>query len=187
MFNTATQSFIDKDLHRVITQPDKRDANVPEDARNMNKLTQTLSKRQKLLSVNIYGRTEVFSKPTPKFETAAMRELKDRERMSELNFVEENRDSVEALMEAKALVQGYFKEADGKVQEDDMLVFLEEVRRLKQIEKDALNWDVLDSNEKLSRKGHSVVPSRAEVSLLAQKGLDEAKFKRLSGGPEASN
>lgn len=56
---------------------------MPEDVRNMNKLTQTLSMKQRLLSVNIYGRTEVFAKPTPKFETAANRELRDRERMAE--------------------------------------------------------------------------------------------------------
>lgn len=100
--------------------------------------------------------------------------------------MEENRDSIEALMEAKALMQGYFKNADGMIREDEMLHFLEEVSRIKQVEKEAVNWSALESNEKLSHKSHSVVPTRSEVALLAQKGLDDVKFKRLQGAPESN-
>ena len=70
-------------------------------------------------------------------------------------------------MEAKKLMKGYFKGSDGAIREDDMVVFLEEVRRLKGIEKEAVNWKVLEDNDKLSYKTHSVIPTRSEVAMLA--------------------
>lgn len=58
VFNRATNSFVDMDLYEFVTQPDTRSANISDTATNQNKLTQTLSKNQRLHSVNNKALTE---------------------------------------------------------------------------------------------------------------------------------
>ena len=66
-------------------------------------------------------------------------------------------------MEAKRLFKGYFVET-GVVKQSELIEFVQELARLKIIEREATNWKVLEGNEKLSTKDHSVIPSRGELS-----------------------
>jgi hypothetical protein len=52
VFNHATNSWVDKYDFEVASKPDTRNPNVREGAKNQKKLTQTLSKNQKLNSIN---------------------------------------------------------------------------------------------------------------------------------------
>lgn len=60
VFNPKTKSWVDKHDFEVAMTPDTRNPNIPEGSKNQNKLTQTLSKNQKLSSMNQYEKTEVF-------------------------------------------------------------------------------------------------------------------------------
>ncbi len=64
VYNPATHSYIDRDLYAEIMKKDKRSANERPDGdldkKNQKKLTQILSKNQKLHSVNVYEKTQRF-------------------------------------------------------------------------------------------------------------------------------
>jgi len=52
VFNPATNSWVDQHDSEVASKPDNRNPNVREGAKNQKKLTQTLSRNQKLNSIN---------------------------------------------------------------------------------------------------------------------------------------
>ena len=74
VFNQATKSWVDKDLYDLISQKDRRDPNIALEATNQKKNTHSLSKWQRLHSVNQYEITEKFSKKV-NFEREKYRQL----------------------------------------------------------------------------------------------------------------
>lgn len=179
VFNRATNSFVDLELYEQALQPDKRNPNIPEEAKNQKKYTQSLSKNQKLHSINNKALTERFSESTPK--TATLRRQKEiaTSKQEQREFIEENRPALEAIMEAKR-VQTYFQDiqesdqpmgnelstgTDGQNTDEKVRSFVHSIKRKKEVEKVAIGWDrVLSKNEVLQSKDHSVLLSRKQVS-----------------------
>jgi len=113
-----------------------------------------------MLSVNNFGITKMFEKSTPYLHTVQAKANQESNKLARDQWLEDNRVWIEALQEAKKLVKGYF-EKDGKVDDAAVMEFLEEVVRIKLIDKKAVNWEVLEKNESLTKRSHSVIPSRA--------------------------
>lgn len=57
-----TKSWVSEKDFIVASQPDLRNPNIPLTAKNQKKITQVLSKNQKLASINQYEKTQMFEK-----------------------------------------------------------------------------------------------------------------------------
>ena len=154
VYNEATHSYIDKSLHEEIMKKETRSANP--DASNQKKLTQILSKNQKLHSVNVYSKTQKFEYKV-NLENEKQRQL-FREHMAQRNqLIEENQHIIEAIEEGKR-VRAYFETDDQARQ------FVAKLADLKEQEKRGYHFEEIDKASKMTREAHPVIASRNDLS-----------------------
>ena len=166
VFNPATRSYIDRDLHERCMAPETASANP---AKNQRKRTQVLSRQQKLHSVNVYERTQRFEFKV-NLENERQRQLFREEMARRSAFKEANLHVIEAIEEGKR-VAAYFET------EDQAKQFVARLAELKEGERKGYGFDQIEAHSKLQvSPGHKVIPSRAELSQRISQGLTPTKM-----------
>lgn len=94
--------------------PDKRNPNIPETAKNQKKLTQVLSPKQKLASVNQLNITQKFEKKVS-FIHEKQKLIRREEEFQKQKWIEENKTALEAIEETKR-VKTYFENDEQAIQ-----------------------------------------------------------------------
>jgi len=162
VYNPATRSYIDRDLHARCLAPETASANP---AKNQRKRTQVLSRQQKLHSVNVYERTQRFEFKV-NLENERQRQLFRDEMARRTQHREDNLHVIEAIEEGKR-VAAYFET------EDQAREFVARLAELKEGERKGYGFDEIEANSKLQAAKHKVIPSRAELSQRISQGLTQ--------------
>eukprot|EP00347_Sterkiella_histriomuscorum_P017224 403350209 len=168
VYNKHTHSFVDKEVFQEALQRDTRNPNNPD--RSQKKLTQTLSTKQRLSSINVYEKTQLFEK-----KVNVENELK-RQQVRELafartQFIENNQPAFEAIAEGKR-VAAYFES------EDQAISFVRELYEQKQQKIESYGFQEIDEKSKLTIGAgqHSVIPGREELSKMLLEGNTKNKM-----------